>query len=68
MKPFDDFLETISDDDYNEMLKSAVDAVNSRSQSNTATNFNDLVLIQCISLLRRYHDWLSAQDAQIPLD
>lgn len=64
MKSFDEFLATISDDDYNEMLQAAVDAVNNRPQTTNATNFNDMVLIQCISMLRRYHQWLSDQLAE----
>ena len=61
LKSFDDFLSTINDEDYNKMLEDAVNAVNSRKSTTTATNINDICLLQSISLLRKYHQWLSDQ-------
>lgn len=61
MKSFDDFLATITDDDYNRMLEQSVDAVKSRGMASTPTNFNDVCLLQTVAMLRKYHQWLSDQ-------
>lgn len=62
LKSFDEFLSTISDDDYNKILEDSVNAINKRSDDvSTATDSNDIVLLQNIFILRRYHAWLSEQ-------
>lgn len=61
MKSFDEFLETISDDDFNKMLEDAVNAVNNRKKLTAATDFNDMCLLQNIAVLRKYHNWLMEQ-------
>lgn len=61
LKPFDEFLDTLSDNDFNKMLEEAVSSVKRRSKTSAATDLNDIVLIQTITILRRYHSWLSEQ-------
>lgn len=61
MKSFDDFLSTISDDDYEKMLTDAVDTIKKRNSLSPATDNNDICLLQTIAILRHYHEWLTAQ-------
>lgn len=68
IKTFDEFLETITEEDWNNMLVKANDAVNSYKSSNLPTKFNDMVLLQGVMLLRRYHEWLSEQFDQTSLN
>lgn len=61
LKSFDEFLETITDEDWNNMLVKANEAVNSNENSNLPTKFNDMLLLQNVMILRRYHEWISEQ-------
>ena len=63
LKSFDEFLNTISNDDWNDMLKKAHEVITSNDASTPATQFNDMVLFQTVQLLKRYHEWLSEQFA-----
>ena len=61
MKSFDDFLATISDDDYQQIKRKAEEALMDSENKIALADIKEYSVIVSLLLLRRYHQWLSQQ-------
>lgn len=64
LKTFDEFLDSISDDELVKISKDAEIAVNENPETNFSTKLTSASFLMSTRLLRRYHEWLSEQFEQ----
>ncbi len=66
LKTFDEFMNSISDDELDEISQDAIMTANENPESNFSTQLVTASFFMSTRLLRRYHEWLSEQFEQIP--
>lgn len=66
LKTFDEFLDSISDDEFAKISKDAEIAVSENPETNFSTKLASASFFMSTRLLRRYHEWLSEQFEQVP--
>ena len=61
LKSFDDFMETISEEELNQIANENAKKIAGDSNKFTPTQLSAFSFSMSISLLRKYHQWLSDQ-------